>query len=39
VRKETAVLKHGEKKLITNGGAGLPGSTAIASHNKGIYWT
>jgi hypothetical protein len=40
VRKETAVLKQGEKKLLTNGGAGPPGSTAIARQSKGIYyWT
>jgi hypothetical protein len=38
VRKETAVLKHGAKKLLTNGGAGLQESTAIASHNKGVWW-
>jgi hypothetical protein len=34
VCKETAILKQGEKKLLTNGGVGL-----AASQNKGICWT
>ncbi len=40
VRIETAVLKQGEKKLLTNGGAEPQRSTAIASQSKGIHcWT
>jgi hypothetical protein len=36
VREETAILKQGEVKLLTNGDAGPPGDAALASRNKGV---
>jgi hypothetical protein len=37
VREETAILKQGEVKLMTNGDAGPPAKAALASHNKGVW--
>jgi hypothetical protein len=38
VRKEAAVLKQGEKKLLPDRGVGPAGDTASASQNRRLCW-